>query len=121
MENNERCREAAIVAALHKIGVKANIKGYFYLRTAIALTIEKPEEMFAVTKTLYPAIAKLHGTTPSCAERAMRHAIATAWERGDLGTLSFYFGNTVKAGRGKPSNSEFISIVAEKIKIGLDT
>jgi len=109
--------ESAVTGTLHKLGVNANIKGYLYLRTAIMLYAEKTSEMSAVTKALYPAVAKIYGTTPSCVERAMRHAIKSAWERGDLDTLSLYFGNTVKNGRGKPTNSEFIAMIADRIKM----
>ena len=119
-KNNKKSIESAVAGALHMLGVSANIKGYFYLRTAIMLAIENAGEMSAVTKTLYPAVARAHGTSPSCAERDMRHAISSAWERGDIDTLALYFGNTVKNGRGKPTNSEFIFMVAERIKFQLD-
>lgn len=110
--------EPVITGILHSLGVRSNLKGYFYLYTAIIMTVEAPTEITAVTKTLYPNVAKEYGTTASCVERAMRHAISTACERADLGTISKYFGNTVKSGRGKPTNSEFISTVAEVIRAG---
>ena len=116
-ENNGTTLESAVTGALHKLGVSANIKGYLYLRTAIILRTEKTAEMSSVTKALYPAVAKIYGTTPACVERAMRHAIATAWERGDLATLNQYFGNTIKNRRGKPTNGEFISMISEHMKM----
>ena len=109
--------EEEVTSVLHKLGVSANIKGYAYLRTAILLTVEKPNEMSAVTKVLYPTVAKIYGTKPSCVERAMRHAISTAWERGDIASLGFYFGNTVKNRRGKPTNSEFIAMIADNMRL----
>ena len=111
--------EPSVARILHSLGVRANIKGYFYLRTAIIMTAESPAKMSAVTKTLYPAIAKEYGTSAACVERAMRHAISTAWERADLDTLAHYFGDAVKSGHGKPTNSEFIAIISEHIKIVL--
>ena len=109
--------EAEVTGTLHKLGVNANIKGYLYLRTAIMLTVEQGGAMSAVTKVLYPTVAKLHDTTPSRVERAMRHAISSAWERGDLTTLHFYFGNTVKPNRGKPTNSEFIAMISDHMRM----
>lgn len=117
MENTETAIINSISCILHELGVRPNIKGYFYLRFAILITVQTPEGMPALTKTLYPSIAAEYGTSAACVERAMRHAIATAWERASLDTLSSYFGSTVKSVRGKPTNGEFISVVAENIKM----
>ncbi len=106
-----------ISGILHSLGVSPHIKGYFYLREAISISTQSPGRMPAVTKTIYPAVAAEYGTSASCVERAMRHAIATAWERGDADTLSYYFGTIVKNGRGKPTNGEFISMIAEHMKM----
>lgn len=119
-EEKQKRLEADVAKTLHFLGISANIKGYLYLRTSILLTIENPNEMSVVTKALYPTVAKIYGTTPSCVERAMRHAISTAWECGDLSALKLYFSNTVKNSRGKPTNSEFIAMIAEHIKMKFD-
>ena len=120
VDDSKKINESTVTGVLHDLGISANIKGYFYLRTAILLAVEKTNEMSAVTKTLYPAVAKSHGTSPACVERSMRHAISVAWERGDIDTLALYFGNTIKNGRGKPTNSEFIFMVAERLSMHLD-
>ena len=95
----------------------AHIKGYRYLRTAIAMCAEDPQMIGAVTKLLYPAVAKMYSSTPSRVERAIRHAIETAWQRGNQKFLSEYFGCTVQSSRGKPTNSEFIAMVADKLRL----
>lgn len=100
---------------IHMIGVPAHIKGYKYLREAILIGIKNPDSMEAITKVLYPEVAKAWGTTSSRVERAIRHAIEVAWERGRIDTLSKYFGNTVSTTKGKPTNSEFIALMADKI------
>ena len=117
MEINKTAITNSISCILHELGVRPNIKGYFYLRFALLITVLSSEGMPALTKTLYPAIAAEYGTSAACVERAMRHAIATAWERADLDTLSSYFRSTVKNVRGKPTNGEFIYVVAENIKM----
>ena len=106
---------------LHEIGIPAHIKGYQYLRDAIIMSVRDTEMLSSVTKILYPTIAKTHKTTPSRVERAIRHAIEVAWGRGELDTLNSLFGYTVNGGKGKPTNSEFIALIADKIPTGLQT
>jgi two-component system response regulator (stage 0 sporulation protein A) len=109
--------EAEITAIIHEIGVPAHIKGYQYLREAILLTVENMDVINAVTKVLYPEVAKHFGTTASRVERAIRHAIEVAWDRGDLETLQKYFGYTVNSAKGKPTNSEFIAMIADRLQL----
>ena len=99
------------------MGVPAHIKGYQYVREAIVLTIKDVSMIHAVTKVLYPTVARRHNTTPSCVERAIRHAIEVAWNRGDLDALQRLFGYTVSNTRGKPTNSEFIAMIADQLSI----
>ena len=106
-----------VTEILHQIGVPAHIKGYQFLRDAILLTTEDHGYINAVTKRLYPEIAKRNGTTASRVERAIRHAIEVAWDRGDVDTLNSYFGYTIHNLRGKPTNSEFIAMIADKIRL----
>lgn len=109
--------EADVTAIIHEVGVPAHIKGYQFLRDAILLTMNEPEYINAVTKRLYPEIAKKNGTTASRVERAIRHAIEVAWDRGDVDTLNSYFGYTIHNLRGKPTNSEFIAMIADKMRL----
>ena len=109
--------EAQVTGIIHKIGVPAHNKGYQYLRTAIIMTIEDSELINAVTKILYPTVAKKYQTTSSRVERAIRHAIEVAWDRGDLDTLNSYFGYTIQNQRGKPTNSEFIAMIADNLRL----
>ena len=109
--------ELTVTEILHQIGVPAHIKGYQFLRDAILLTMDEPEYINAVTKRLYPEIAKKNGTTASRVERAIRHAIEVAWDRGDVDTLNSYFGYTIHNLRGKPTNSEFIAMIADKMRL----
>ncbi len=109
--------ESTVTEVIHEIGVPAHIKGYQYLREAIILTIGDMEIINAVTKVLYPAVAKKYGTTPSRVERAIRHAIEVAWDRGDLETLQKFFGYTVSNIKGKPTNSEFIAMIADHLSL----
>lgn len=109
--------EITVSEIMHQIGVPAHIKGYQYLRTAILLAIETPDLMSSVTKVLYPTVAKTYATTASRVERAIRHAIEVAWDRGDIDVLSSYFGYTIQNSRGKPTNSEFIAMIADKIRL----
>lgn len=102
---------------MHQIGVPAHIKGYQYLREAIVLTINDSEMMSSVTKVLYPTVAKRYATTSSRVERAIRHAIEVAWDRGDVDVLSSYFGYTIQSDRGKPTNSEFIAMISDKLRL----
>ena len=104
---------------MHQIGVPAHIKGYQYLREAILLTINDGEMMSSVTKILYPSVAKRYSTTSSRVERAIRHAIEVAWDRGDVDVLNSYFGYTIQSERGKPTNSEFIAMISDKLRLQL--
>ncbi|MBR2482131.1 MAG: sporulation transcription factor Spo0A [Oscillospiraceae bacterium] len=109
--------EGEVTAMLHEIGVPAHIKGYQYVREAIVLTVQNMDIINAVTKVLYPEVAKHFGTTPSRVERAIRHAIEVAWDRGDLETLQKYFGYTVSISKGKPTNSEFIAMLSDRLAL----
>ena len=109
--------ETDVTNIIHEIGVPAHIKGYQYLRDAIALTVGDKSLMSAVTKELYPRVAKDFKTSPSRVERAIRHAIEVAWSRGKLDTLDELFGYTVSNGKGKPTNSEFIALITDKIRL----
>jgi len=109
--------ETNVTAIIHEIGVPAHIKGYQYLREAIIMTVEDMEVINAVTKILYPEVARKFGTTASRVERAIRHAIEVAWDRGDLDTLQKYFGFTVSNSKGKPTNSEFIAMIADRLQL----
>ena len=102
---------------IHQIGVPAHIKGYQYLRTAIILTVNDSEIINSVTKILYPTVAKKYQTTTSRVERAIRHAIEVAWDRGDIEVLNSYFGYTIQVNRGKPTNSEFIAMIADNLRL----
>ena len=109
--------ETQVTKIIHQIGVPAHIKGYQYLRTAILLTIDDNEIINSVTKILYPSVAKKYQTTTSRVERAIRHAIEVAWDRGDVDTLNAYFGYTIQNNRGKPTNSEFIAMIADNLRL----
>jgi two-component system response regulator (stage 0 sporulation protein A) len=109
--------EAHVTKIIHQIGVPAHIKGYQYLRTAILMTIDDSEIINSVTKVLYPSVAKKYQTTTSRVERAIRHAIEVAWDRGDVDTLNSYFGYTIQNSRGKPTNSEFIAMIADNLRL----
>lgn len=106
-----------ITDILHQIGVPAHIKGYQYVREAIKLTVENPEMLNSVTKILYPTVAKNFKSTSSRVERAIRHAIEVAWDRGDVDVLNSYFGYTIQSQRGKPTNSEFVAMISDKIRL----
>jgi two-component system response regulator (stage 0 sporulation protein A) len=109
--------ETQVTKVIHQIGVPAHIKGYQYLRTAILMAIQDSEIINSVTKILYPTVAKQYQTTSSRVERAIRHAIEVAWDRGDLDTLNAYFGYTIQNDRGKPTNSEFIAMIADNLRL----
>ena len=115
--NNATDLEVEITNIIHEIGVPAHIKGYLYLREAIKMVIENVELLGAVTKELYPSIAKKFNTTPSRVERAIRHAIEVAWSRGKVDTINQLFGYTVHNTKGKPTNSEFIAMIADKLRL----
>ena len=113
----KRNLETDVTNIIHEIGVPAHIKGYQYLRDAIILSVNDIEMLNSITKVLYPTIAKKHQTTPSRVERAIRHAIEVAWSRGKMDTIDALFGYTVSTGKGKPTNSEFIALIADKIRL----
>ncbi len=109
--------EKDVTDMIHEIGVPAHIKGYQYLREAIMMSVQDVEMLGSITKVLYPSIAKKYQTTPSRVERAIRHAIEVAWSRGRMETLDALFGYTINTGKGKPTNSEFIALIADKIRL----
>ena len=109
--------EQDVTDMIHEIGVPAHIKGYQYLREAIMMSVEDTTKLSSITKILYPTIAKRFGTTPSRVERAIRHAIEVAWSRGRMETLDALFGYTINTGKGKPTNSEFIALIADRIRL----
>ncbi|MCH5324509.1 MAG: sporulation transcription factor Spo0A [Eubacterium sp.] len=109
--------ERAVTEIIHQIGIPAHIKGYHYLRTAIIYSVNDPEMINSVTKVLYPSVAQRYRTTASRVERAIRHAIEIAWDRGDVDVLNSYFGYTVRTSRGKPTNSEFIALIADRLRL----
>ena len=109
--------ETRVTDMIHEIGIPAHIKGYHYLRDAIIMSVEDKEVINSITKVLYPTIAKMNKTTPSRVERAIRHAIEVAWNRGRLETINDLFGYTVQHDKGKPTNSEFIAIIADKLRL----
>lgn len=109
--------ESRVTDMIHEIGIPAHIKGYHYLRDAIIMAVEDMDVLNAITKVLYPTVAKMHQTTASRVERAIRHAIEVAWSRGKLDTLDNLFGYTVSNGKGKPTNSEFIALIADTIRL----
>ena len=116
---NQTSIEAMVTGMIHEIGVPAHIKGYQYLREAIMIAVADMDVINAITKVLYPQVAKTFQTTPSRVERAIRHAIEVAWDRGDLDTLQRFFGYTVSNTKGKPTNSEFIALIADKLQLQL--
>ena len=116
-EYMERNLESDVTEIIHEVGVPAHIKGYQYLRDAIMLSVNDMEMLNAITKALYPTIAQKHKTTSSRVERAIRHAIEVAWSRGKIETIEELFGYTVSNGKGKPTNSEFIALIADKIRL----
>ena len=116
-EYMEQNLENDVTQMLHEIGIPAHIQGYQYLRDAIIISVGDQEMLTSVTKILYPTIAKKHDTTPSRVERAIRHAIEVAWNRGEMDTINDVFGYTVSTGKGKPTNSEFIALIADKIRL----
>lgn len=109
--------EKAVTDIIHEIGVPAHIKGYQYLREAIIMSVEDNQMLSSITKILYPTIAKRFDTTPSRVERAIRHAIEVAWSRGKMETLDGLFGYTINTGKGKPTNSEFIALISDRIRL----
>lgn len=111
--------EMAVTEIIHDIGVPAHIKGYYYIRESIMLAVTDMDILNCVTKKLYPEVARRYNTTPSRVERAIRHSIEVAWDRGDIDTLNRYFGYTVNNNRGKPTNSEFIAMIADNLRLSM--
>lgn len=118
-KKNEENLEALVTNVIHEVGVPAHIKGYQYLREAIIMVVNNIDVINQITKQLYPEIADKYGTTPSRVERAIRHAIEVAWGRGQTETVESIFGYTVSAAKGKPTNSEFIAMIADKLRLEL--
>lgn len=116
-KTEEKDLEQDVTDMIHEIGVPAHIKGYQYLREAIMMSVEDTSMLSSITKILYPTIAKKFSTTPSRVERAIRHAIEVAWSRGRMETLDALFGYTINTGKGKPTNSEFIALIADRIRL----
>ena len=116
-DNRGESLETRVTNMLHEIGIPAHIKGYHYLRDAIMMAVDDMDVLNAITKILYPTVAKKYQTTSSRVERAIRHAIEVAWSRGKLDTLDELFGYTVSNGKGKPTNSEFIALIADTIQL----
>ena len=116
-KNGIKDLEVVVSQIMHQIGVPAHIRGYQYLREAIILSVNNSEMISSVTKILYPTVAKTFKTTPSRVERAIRHAIEVAWDRGDVDVLSSYFGYTIRNERGKPTNSEFIAMISDRLRL----
>ena len=116
-QDSEYQLEVIVTNIIHEIGVPAHIKGYQYLRDSIIMSVSDMDILNSITKQLYPTIAKMHQTTPSRVERAIRHAIEVAWNRGKMDTIHDLFGYTIQSGKGKPTNSEFIALIADKIRL----
>lgn len=116
-EQSPQEMEIVVTDVIHQLGVPAHIKGYHYLRTAILASLEDRELLESITKALYPTVAEKYSTTSSRVERAIRHAIEIAWDRGNIETLNSYFGYTVNTGKGKPTNSEFIALITDKLRL----
>lgn len=116
-KNDRSEMEVVVTEIIHQIGIPAHIKGYHYLREAILLSLYDSEMLESVTKLLYPTVAKTFSTTASRVERAIRHAIETAWDRGDIDTIQKLFGYTVSIGKGKPTNSEFIALITDNLRL----
>ncbi len=121
VKNGVKDLDVVVSQIMHQIGVPAHIRGYQYLREAIILSVKDSEMISSVTKILYPTVAKTFKTTPSRVERAIRHAIEVAWDRGDVDVLSSYFGYTIQNERGKPTNSEFIAMISDNLKLQMKT
>jgi len=119
VQENEPDIETMVTKIIHEVGIPAHIKGYQYLRHSIMLVIDNLDIINSVTKQLYPSVAKDFNTTPSRVERAIRHAIEVAWDRGDTDTLNSFFGYTIANAKGKPTNSEFIAMIADQLRLKL--
>ncbi len=118
VKDKERTQDSRVTSIMHELGIPAHIKGYMYLRDAIIMVTSKVELLSRITKELYPTIAEKYSTTPSRVERAIRHAIEVAWVRGNVEFIQKMFGHTISQDKGKPTNSEFIAMVADKLRLG---
>ncbi len=118
VKDKEKTQDSRVTSIMHELGIPAHIKGYMYLRDAIIMVTFKVELLSRITKELYPAIAEKYSTTPSRVERAIRHAIEVAWVRGNVEFIQKMFGHTISQDKGKPTNSEFIAMVADKLRLG---
>lgn len=118
-DSNGDSLEFIVTDVILNLGVPAHVKGYHYIRQSIMLAVNDPAMINSITKLLYPTVAKIYDTTSSRVERAIRHAIEIAWDRGDVDTLNSYFGYTINVGRGKPTNSEFIAMISDKLRLKL--
>jgi two-component system response regulator (stage 0 sporulation protein A) len=116
-ENPIKNLESEVTTIIHELGVPAHIKGYQYLRDGIVMSVRDPDMLNSITKVLYPTIAKKHRTTASRVERAIRHAIEVAWNRGKMDTIDEMFGYTISNYKGKPTNSEFIALITDRIRL----
>lgn len=112
--------EIKVKDILHRLGTPANIKGYQFLTDAIVLAVRDRDALESITKIIYPDVAKMHKTTPSRVERAIRHAIEVTWDRGDIDVLTEVFGNTISSNKGKPTNGEFIALISDRIRMGVE-
>jgi len=119
VRDKERSQDAKVTSIMHELGIPAHIKGYLYLRDAIIMVIDRVDLLSRVTKELYPKIAAKYSTTPSRVERAIRHAIEVAWDRGNVEFIEKMFGHTINQEKGKPTNSEFIAMVADRLRLGV--
>lgn len=116
-QTNARDLEKTVTEIIHEVGIPAHIKGYQFIRSAIIMAVNNMEVINSITKQLYPELAKMYRTTPSRVERAIRHSIEVAWNRGNSDTMEEMFGYTISSGKGKPTNSEFIAMIADRIRL----
>lgn len=119
VRDRDKGQDTKVTSVMHELGIPAHIKGYLYLRDAILMVIDRVELLSRITKELYPSIATKHLTTPSRVERAIRHAIEVAWDRGNMEFIQRVFGHTISQEKGKPTNSEFIAMVADRLRLGI--
>lgn len=118
VRDKERTQDTKVTSIMHELGIPAHIKGYLYLRDAIIMVVDRVDLLSKITKELYPTIAQKYVTTPSRVERAIRHAIEVAWDRGNMDFIQRVFGHTISQEKGKPTNSEFIAMVADRLRLG---
>lgn len=118
VRDEDKGQDTKVTSVMHELGIPAHIKGYLYLRDAIIMVVDRVDLLSRITKELYPTIATKYITTPSRVERAIRHAIEVAWDRGNMGFIQGVFGHTISHEKGKPTNSEFIAMVADRLRLG---